>query len=118
MERMEESSRSHSNLEMSEENDEVEIGETGLENTMSPEETTQEPKVNMIFNTADEELDYYKKICKSSRFPNEEEIIEERRLWGVEICDFIMFLIRDPTKYCKQCPKAISKHKMQLQGSI
>ncbi|PQP94778.1 hypothetical protein Pyn_22251 [Prunus yedoensis var. nudiflora] len=44
--RMEESSRSHSNLEMSEENDEVEIGEIGLENTMSPEETTQEPKVS------------------------------------------------------------------------
>ncbi|CAL2248247.1 unnamed protein product [Prunus armeniaca] len=41
---MEESSRSHSNLEMSEENDEVDIGETGLENTMSPEETAQEPK--------------------------------------------------------------------------
>ncbi|CAL9012831.1 unnamed protein product, partial [Prunus brigantina] len=41
---MEESSRSHSNLEISEENDEVEIGETRLENTMNPEETTQEPK--------------------------------------------------------------------------
>ncbi|XP_020415665.1 protein FAR1-RELATED SEQUENCE 8-like [Prunus persica] len=39
---------------MNEENDEVEIGETGLENTMSPKETTQEPKINMIFNTADE----------------------------------------------------------------
>ncbi|KAI5340389.1 hypothetical protein L3X38_019663 [Prunus dulcis] len=32
---------------MSEENDEVEIGETGLENTMSPEETTQEPKIEV-----------------------------------------------------------------------
>ncbi|ONI01005.1 hypothetical protein PRUPE_6G116200 [Prunus persica] len=53
---------------MSEENDEVEIGETGLENTMSPEETTQEPKVNMIFNTADEVLDFYKKYANRVGF--------------------------------------------------
>ncbi|XP_034225566.1 protein FAR-RED IMPAIRED RESPONSE 1-like [Prunus dulcis] len=54
---------------MSEENDEVEIGETGLEKTMSSEETTQEPKVNMIFNTVDEVLDFYKKYANRVGFP-------------------------------------------------
>ncbi|CAL2239793.1 unnamed protein product [Prunus armeniaca] len=66
---MEESSRSHSNLEMSEENDEVEIGETGLENTMSPGETTQEPKKRSSKKGDCGELKYVTLSCSRSGIP-------------------------------------------------
>ncbi|CAB4304203.1 unnamed protein product [Prunus armeniaca] len=65
---MEESSRSHSNLEMSEENDEVDIGETGLENTMSPEETAQEPKRSSKKGDCGE-LKYVTLSCSRSGIP-------------------------------------------------
>ncbi|BBN70336.1 FAR1 Related Sequences transcription factor family [Prunus dulcis] len=66
---IEESSRSHSNLEISEENDEFEIGETRLENTMNPEETTQEPKKRSSKKGDCGELKYVTLSCSRSRIP-------------------------------------------------